>query len=88
MKQSYHIKVSGEERETIDSVFRYLGAEPEFVSSYDGHPEFSIHYIVDLSKYELLYVRLACKTGYCGKINRKDQHEKIPHISSGVHASD
>lgn len=86
MKRNYHIKLPKEERGTLESVFRQLGVSPDFVSTMDANPEFSVHYIVELSKYELLYIRLACKTGYCTEIMKRTDHEEISHASTGVHA--
>lgn len=60
MRKSYHIHIKEEDRASLDTALKTLGITPSItiimrqtITEWD--------YIVGLSKYELLYVRLAVK---------------------------
>lgn len=76
MKKHYHIIITADEKDNIVNAFATLGIEPQHTVINTN--EFNIkryEYIIWLSKYELLYVRLACKTGRVIEIGGKKQDE-------------
>jgi len=84
MREEYHIKIDREEQENIQRVLQYLGIEPNFVSSMYTSKGTTLDYIVELSKYELLYLRLVCKTGAIVNISEWTKHAKVSHSDSEV----
>jgi hypothetical protein len=61
MKRRYHIAIDKNNWNIFRDVFAVLSINPELVSkltSTNGWIQYN--YLVDLSKYELLYLRLAC----------------------------
>lgn len=73
MKGRYHIKVSGDDKTQFEKILRTISiSDTAVVSSTmpDGDKVFD--YILDLSKYELLYLRLAAKSGEVVDITDKE----------------
>lgn len=84
MREEYHIKVDRTEKEHIERAFKYLGVEPNTVISLNTISGSALEYMVELSKYELLYVRLVCKTGAVVNITEWSNNEKLLHLGSKV----
>jgi hypothetical protein len=80
MRSTYHIKIDKKDHEDLKSVFGRLGmaAEPAVTTNdeHGGHYD----YLVELSKYELLFLRLACKTGEIIRVHREHQQEMSSDI--------
>lgn len=71
MRERYHIKVAGEHIPEFEKIITQLGVVSQFVCGIvENSKPVENDYIVELSKYELLYIRLACRAGKI--INIKD----------------
>lgn len=71
MRERYHIKIAGEHVPEFERIITQLGVISEFACGLVENGQILENdYIVELSKYELLYVRLACQAGKI--INIKD----------------
>jgi hypothetical protein len=75
MRTTYHIVINREEEAQLERILKHFGTEPSFKASMNTSDSQTFEYLVDLSKYELLYLRLSCS----GKIIEVDTHEKILH---------
>ena len=64
MRKSYHFTIPGHERKNFKQVLKRLGLkEDTVVSTVDKHNVRQHDFVVAVSKYELLYIRLACEHG-------------------------
>lgn len=72
MRETYHIIIEKDEQSYLDKVFAHLEVEPEMRITMNSNEENTIHYIVDLSKYELLLVRLSARTGKIVPVPNKE----------------
>ena len=63
MRTTYHLVTYGHEDELLDKVCAFLGApiSTSIITHSSTSPERKVDTIVELSKYELLYVRLTVK---------------------------
>lgn len=63
-REKYHFQIPAEERENFRSTVKKLTGEDISWAAFHDFPEGKNYsYLVDLSKYELLYLRLAVKSG-------------------------
>ncbi len=60
MKSNYRIDLEVEDKEHIDKVLSQMGISIDHMVI-SVHENTLLGYFVSLSKYELLYIRLACK---------------------------
>jgi hypothetical protein len=64
MKERYHIQIDGEHIDQFKSTIARMGAEYEFGCSLNENGKvLNADFIVELSKYELLYLRLSVRSG-------------------------
>ena len=63
MKQKYHITIPCSEKKHFLGVLKSLNITPHLFGGMDDGIKNSHFYFVEMSKYELLYVRLACNHG-------------------------
>ncbi len=62
MRKVYKICVEDPEKENVENAFKHLGVT-EDTRLLHGDAGDRVEYVVSLSKYELLYLRLSCKSG-------------------------
>lgn len=84
MREEYHIKVNRSEREHVDRVLSHLGVKPTTIVSLNTDKGSTLDYIVDLSKYELLYVRLVINGTVVNITEWMRDNEKILHADTKV----
>jgi hypothetical protein len=60
MRTTYHLQIRNEDDHKIQRALKTLGVEPDFRLVTTGKDSV-VDYTVDLSKYELLYVRLSTR---------------------------
>ncbi len=84
MREEYHIKIEVSEKEQLDRTLKYLGIEPNFVAALNTGKGMTLDYMVSLSKYELLYLRLSCVTGKIVNVAEWRRNEKILHTDPEV----
>lgn len=53
MKQTYRMSINEDNKSLLESALRFFKIEPESKNE--------LTYVLSLSKYELLYINLACK---------------------------
>lgn len=75
MKKKYHIVIEDTFKEELCSALTLLGVKKEKINSRgeydkDGRLTMYLEYLVDLTKYELLFLRLACKSGEFMKVRK------------------
>lgn len=64
MRERYHIKIAGEHVAEFERIITQLGVVSKFTCGVrENNQILENDYIVELSKYELLYIRLACQSG-------------------------
>lgn len=65
MRKTYHLCVSYNEGTNVEHALRLLGVKEYTKTNRNtvNHGDLGFDYIVNLSKYELLYLRLRCSTG-------------------------
>lgn len=64
MKDRYHVKIDGEHIDQFKNAISTMKLEYEFGTSLnENNRVIEADFIVELSKYELLYLRLACQSG-------------------------
>lgn len=74
MKKTYHIYVEYNESDNVDYALRHLNVTPTSIKKMpDDKGSGRADYIVSLSKYELLYLRLACSSGKMKDITNAPQ---------------
>lgn len=73
MKTKYHIIIDDNNRDELELCLKKMGVGTEFVSRTHYGDRIEAHYLVSLTKYELLYLRLACTT--TGKVIDVDAWE-------------
>lgn len=76
MKSTYHIIIDKEDKDKLEDILTSFGTDisAKVVTTLEDNNTV-IDYIVTLSKYELLYIRLACNSG---KI--KDITNRTPEV--------
>lgn len=82
MRSDYYIEVDDTEVNLIKQLFTDLGVQYDHsfeYSSIDSINKFSRLFRVSLSKYELLYIQLSCKTGFIRKpdYNQSDKQQTM-----------
>lgn len=86
MRKSYHVIID-DENEVVSyiRVLEKLGVDPEFSCTERQYNDnkFKHESVIELSKYELLYLRLSVKTGNIKEIT---SNEAVLHPGSGLHA--
>jgi hypothetical protein len=79
MRKTYHIKINTEEEPSFSKVAKHLGIHPEATIYMDvdvlDKTKGEIIYDIKLSKYELLSLRLMCKTGLIKEIEKGSKSE-------------
>lgn len=72
MRKTYHIKINVEEEPSFNKVTKQLGIRPDSAMFVDldvaDRAKGEIIYDIKLSKYELLSLRLICRTGLIKEI--------------------
>lgn len=84
MREEYHIRIKIEERPNLDRALDYLGIKPNFVSSMYQSTGVTLDFMVDLSKYELLYIRLTVNGTFVNVTEWNRSREKILHTDPEV----
>lgn len=64
MRNKYHIVIEKNEDENFKSILETLKITAELRTDSVSFDANHIDYVIFLSKYELLYMRLTCKTGH------------------------
>lgn len=73
MKKKYHIRIDKKDESTFHEVTEHIGVEPALRGIYiaeDGDFQCEQDYTILLSKYELLALRLMCKTGLIKEVEK------------------
>lgn len=82
MKRKYHFKFNKTEGKNFEQVIKGLGLKVDTKIKHRLNMQtIGYDYMVALSKYELLYVGLSCKSGEYSDVT--DHHEKALHFSTG-----
>jgi hypothetical protein len=84
MKKNYHIKIEENERKHLEDILKTLNifSTTTVVDTYNGIK--IINYFVSLSKYDLLYIRLACKVGKIVCVDDWNVTQKQHDMSSDI----
>lgn len=61
MKTTYHFIIDKDEVENFERIIKHLGASINAKISMNTDTKNTVEYLVHLSKYEFLLVRLSCK---------------------------